>query len=420
MVAASDEQGIVALDPSGRMRAGWPVRGMSYDYDAFVVTPDGSLLVVTDDGDGTEMHRIDLDGREMPGWPYRDAGAGYCSRPVATAEGSVILGCQIQGEATTIVVIDAAGRVRPGWPVILHDAGGLEDYWGVSVEVGPDGTVYALDVTEDGGAMARLWAFNADGSPRPGFPVALESGRANFVLAPGERILVSSYLPPEVPSELCGGASATILTELDAAGRLVPGWPATAPGFASSPTIASDGTVYYLAGDRAYARAPDGSPRPGWPVAIPPVAPECGDAGPEIAADGTVFIMADVLLALGPNGRPRLDWQRQPVHDLAHWVCIVDQAGGPLPLFAPDGLVYAALLGPDAKPDEPGPIHIAALDSSGRTVPGWPFIFPGWELADANLLGVVDGRLYLSLQRCGLSGSSTVLLALDPDGTISD
>ena len=52
--------------------------------------------------------------------------------------------------------------------------------------------------------------------------------------------------------------------------------------------------------------------------------------------------------------------------------------------------------------------------------PGWPFTLPGTGQGEVQLLGVVNGRLYVGLSQCGASDFSTALLALDADGSLSD
>jgi hypothetical protein len=367
---------------------------------------------------------VGADGREVTGWPYRDDGASYCSPPVTGADGTTILACSLRDDqSSAIVVIDQVGRIVPGWPVRVDGVERLGSMWGAAVQLGPGGTVYALGTPNDLGEMARLWAYAPDGSLRHGFPVTLESRVAGYLLA-RDRVLVGSYIPPEVPQEgLCSeSASTVVLAELDATGRVVPGWPVTAAGWASRPVIGADGTVYYLASDRFFARDPNGSVRAGWPVAISPVRPECADYGPYLAADGTVYVMNDGLglAAFGPDGRARPGWPFEPTHGFAGWFCTMDAMGGTSPVLGPGGTVYAAIVGASDTSGEPVPLQIVALDSTGRVMPGWPYTLPGTGLGEVELLGVVDGRLYVSVQRCGASDYSTALLALDADGSLSD
>jgi hypothetical protein len=360
---------------------------------------------------------VGADGAEVTGWPYRDDDADYCSSPVAGAHGAIVLACSLRGgQHSSIVVIDEGGRVIPGWPVKFDGVERLD-----SVQSGPDGTVYALGVRNEPGALARLWAYAPDGRLRPGFPVILQSKIGEFTLA-GDRILVSSYIPPDPPPDgLCAGAERTVLAEFDAAGRIVAGWPVSAPGWASIPDIGPDGTVYYLARDRLFARGPDGSLRPGWPVEIPPVYPECGAGGQFLGANDTVYVMDDVrgLAAFGPDGQARPGWPVAPAHGFADSYCTTDDAGGMSPVLGPDGRVYAAVVGTSDANGAPVTLRVVALDSTGRLVAGWPYTLPGTAQAEVMLLGFVDGRLYVSVSRCGPSDNSTALLALDPDGSLS-
>ena len=157
-------------------------------------------------------------------------------------------------------------------------------------------------------------------------------------------------------------------------------------------------------------------------LAIPPVYPECGDGGPCLGADGTVYAIDDVdgLAAFGPDGRARPGWPYEPAHGFAGHFCTVDAASGTSPVLGPDGRVYAAVVGASDADGEPLTLQIVALDPTGRVMPGWPFMLPGTARGEVQLLGVVDGRLYVSLSRCGAAGASTAFLALDADGSLSD
>ncbi len=422
---ADAEQGVAALDSSGTMRPGWPFRVTSPGSDpSLVAGTDGSLLVGTHDESraGFELHRVGADGREVTGWPYRDDGASYCSAPVAGADGRTILACSRRGgQSSTIVVIDQAGRVVPGWPVRLDGVERLDSVWGAAVRLGPDGTVYALGTPNDPGEMTRLWAYAPNGSLRHGFPVTLESRVAGYVLA-RDRVLVGSYIARDAPPEgLCPGfLGESVLSELELDGRVVPGWRVTAADWASAPVVGADGTVYFLAGDRFFALGPDGSVRTGWPVAIPPVDPECANYGPYLASDGTVYVMAEGLAAFGPDSRARPGWPFEPAYGFAGLFCTMDAMGGTSPVLGPDGRVYAAVVGARDANGEQGPLQVVALDSAGRVIPGWPYALPGTGRGEVELLGVVDDRLYVGLSQCGASDFSTALLALDADGSLSD
>jgi hypothetical protein len=363
------------------------------------------------------VDRVGADGRAVTGWPYRDDGADYCSPPVAGTHGAIVLACSLRGgQDSSIVVIDEGGRVIPGWPVTFDGVERLD-----SVQSGPDGTVYALGVRNEPGELARLWAYAPDGRLRPGFPVTLESKIGEFTLA-GDRILVSSYIPPDPPPDgLCAGAERTVLAEFDAAGRIVTGWPVSAKGWASQPVVGPDGTVYYLVRDRLFAHAPDGSVRAGWPVAVPPVAPECTGAHPFLASDGTLYVMNETsLAAFGADGRARPGSPFQPAHGFAAWFCSTDAGGVTSPVFGPDGRVYAAIVGAKDANWSPITLQVVALDRTGNVMSGWPYTLTGTGPGEVQLLGVVNGRLYVGLSRCGASDFATALLTLDADGSLSD
>lgn len=421
--APADGRVLLALDTAGRTKPGWPfVPPPLRDVTEPVVASDGSLLVdlSRDDGTGFELHRLDRDGRELPGWPYR---AGHtCDRPTPGVDGTTYLACsEAEGVDPTLVALDVAGGLVPGWPVPLGDSAPRVPWWIEDLQLGRDGTLYALAIPAAGEGRGRLWAFGPDGTPRPGWPVTLRLGWPTIDLVAGGRLFVATHVPPAIPPEgLCSEAERTVLLELDEAGRTVDGWPRTAPGWASRPVAAPDGTVYYLARDRLHARAPDGTPRQGWPVAIPPVYPECGEGGPYLAADGTVYVMADRLRAFGPDGRPKPGWPYVPADGFAGRACYTD---GPslnaVPAIGPDGTVYIPTRAPGGDRDLPGPLDVVALDRVGRVTAGWPFRLPIEEAGLVDRMEVVGGRLYVTITECGTSTSGTSILALEPDGSLA-
>ncbi len=405
-------EAVTALDPSGRPRPGWPV-AMPH-CQSVTIASDGALLVPAYGAAGWELHRLMPDGRELPGWPYR--GHPTCDSPsiVPTPDSAVVLGCTSSKEGTaTIVSLDGAGRILPGWPVTFHDVSGLAD----GIQVGPDGTVYALLEPTGNVAMPRLWALAPDGSRRAGFPISFAARRGGFRVVPGDRLLLWTYVPPQGEYvSLCEAAVSTIFTELDSRALVVAGWPVTAPGAASAPVVAADGTVYYLTRDHLVARAPDGSVRAGWPVAIPIVLPACEDVGPWLAAGGTIYVRADGLRAFGPDGRAVAGWPYRSPLGPPGYPCVHPDEGI-RPAFGPDGRVYVGEAAPGDQSTDLPPTEVVALDQTGRVIPGWPVRVPIPVRGQLDRVDLGGGHLFVTVMTCGSAGDSSTWRAFEPDGS---
>ena len=150
-----------------------------------VVSPDGTVFLIEDADSGLTVVALDPAGKVMAGWPYQaavhlewqgrcggqDTGCGVLRTAPAVGPGNVLHLLLAAGDASkggSIVAIGPDGAVRSGWPVMLPDAGSAFR----SVVVGPDGTAYAVTldrVTEP--TTATILAISPDGSIRYRVPV---------------------------------------------------------------------------------------------------------------------------------------------------------------------------------------------------------------------------------------------------------
>ena len=434
---------LAAFDTAGRMKPGWPFAAPA-GSEPVTLTPasDGSVLAGTFDGEDGEfvLARLDPDGRMVAGWPFRWSSARRCWPIDQGPDGTIFVGrCTDDPGTLEIAALDPTGRVVAGWPVRLADERLESEWWNATIRVAGDGTVYALVTSARGPRPAtRLWALSRDGRTRPGWPVTLAASDAGLEIAPDGRLVVGAYLLPDGPpgSFDCLEADATVITELDARGRTIAGWPRKEKGWATLPIVAGDGTVYVLAGERVVARRPDGSVRPGWPVRIAGLRPECDATVPSLGADGTLYVSAGELRAYAPDGATKPGWPHTPEGGLAGWPCHQAATGGPVPAIGPDGVVYVATRSSSADPTVAGQAEITALDRRGRVVRGWPSPLPlAWQVgrdgsylavAEGQLpggvrtLAVADGRLYATATVCDPGWSGTQLLALEPDGSVAE
>ena len=226
----------------------------------------------------------------------------------------------------SLVALDPAGYVKPGWPIAEPPGA---DYG--SLKVGPDGSAY---IEECGGREVGcvLHRLGADGRELPGWPFQVPPASVCLASDPCVSYLVigsdgTVYL---VTWDKTRGQQQIIA--IDGAGKVRTGWPVALDdeyGWWSYPQVVSDGTLFIEitpseADDafRLWALAPDGSPRPGWPLSVP-------TAGRfQLGPEGTVVVVSyeplvdpsqgglcgdasrTVFTVLGPDGRTLTGWPR--------------------------------------------------------------------------------------------------------------
>ena len=411
------QQSLVALDPAGHVKPGWPVAGsVGFEFGLPAVGPDGSIYAEECGGPkvGCFLHRLGIGGVELPGWPFEVPASSACppgepcvSRLVIGSDGNAYLATWHQANGQTqLIAIDAAGEIRPGWPVALANSYG----WWSEPELSSDGTLFILTWPLGGDSPANLSAVAPDGSLRQGWPVPVP-GISGYLLGPKGTVVVWSLV--DDVGELCPNPRRTVFTVLGPQGRTLTGWPRGSTGYASAPVVGSDGTVYYIsATSKVYAHDRAGEVKDGWPVVVPGARNGCSEVTPHLAPDGTIYVLGDEVTALSPEGRSRPGWPYHPAGKLT--LPCLDTDCGPYqvtPAFGPDDTIYFVVFHDDpARPRA----EVVALDRQGQLKPGWPYRLP----IDPNAVAVgpltesPDGRLFV---RAG-----DLLLALDPDGRISD
>jgi hypothetical protein len=423
---AEDEyqQSLVALDGAGHVQPGWPIEEPAgSDFGSPTIGPDGSVYIEECGGPeaGCMLHRLGVDGEELPGWPIKVRVVSACptgeycvSVLVIGSDGTAyLINRDLTGNQTQVTAIDPSGDIKPGWPVLLDDQGGLTSH----PQLTTDGSLFIFTRPSGVENVARLSAFDADGRPRAGWPISVPD-LGGFRLGPHGTVVIVAYEPLVDPSQggLCSDATRTVFTVLGPDGRTLPGWPRGSKGLASGPVIDDAQTVYYLSAvGNLYAHDLEGDVKAGWPVSVPGVFPGCGGYGPYLGPDGTVYALGEEVVASTPDGNV---WRYRPDGGLAGSSCDTDSRNQPAPALGADGTTYVATFGSASDAEA---VEVAALDSQGRVKPGWPFRVPiDGRTSDVARLDVSpDGRLYVTYAACGGSDSGSMLLALDPDGRVS-
>ena len=437
--AGAYQRTILALDAGGHAKPGWSFEAPpGSDYASLVVAPDGSVYLEERgvSAVGNVVHRLDASGQEMPGWPFsipsdvacpagppfnnddpRTAAADDPCYPVRIAVGAdgtayVQTRPPVHGQ---LLAIDAAGTLKPGWPIDL-------DGYDWSDAVVADGGVYLVrrplgppkfnsygNIIDDG---AQLMAFGADGKARPGWPVPVPEIRGYLPASQGNVVVWSVE---DDLAELCSNPRRTVFTILGPGGKTLAGWPRGSTGYASAPLVGDDGTVYYVsATNRLYAHDLAGNVKAGWPVAVPGAGNACGPERPHMAPDGTIYSIGDDVMAISADGRPASGWPYHPDGQLTG-PCLDSECygGHGAPLFGPDGSIFFLMFHAEGDTTR---AEVVGLDRQGTPKNGWPYRLPFEpEKTYISLPAVsVDGRLFVR------TDAPSTILALDPDGTLSD
>jgi hypothetical protein len=201
--------------------------------------------------------------------------------------------------AVVVVGVEAASAARsgtdpdlePGFPVQTFERPGT--YHGGPAVLSLVGNIDAdptLEILATGLAVGPLYAWNADGSPQPGWPVQI-MGAAMPAL--GQLSVADPSL--EVFSAHFGGA----LVAYNGAGTTLTGWPREASNYIASPPSLADvdgdglDEIFVEEEDWAlHAYRANGTVLPGWPVSgdggqerhTPAIGDLDGDGAPEIVS----------------------------------------------------------------------------------------------------------------------------------------
>ena len=326
-----------------------------------------------------------------------------------------------------LYAFDANGNLKPGWPFSPE---GVVAF-GAPV-TGPNGVVYVASWQFGNGSQttnpAAIWAIASDGSVQPGWPVPVESPTDPAIGSDGTIYVVS------------GSAHGQGLLALDAHGGIRPGWPVMLSGELACgplncippvPEVGPDGSVYVQIsrGPKApryevAAFRPDGIPVDGWPVDVP-------GEGFDVGQNGLLYAWGEVTNGANPGQAPGLAivssvfTVRNPDGTMhAGWPISVQGPASP-PVLTSDGTLFAVAGGVDGLVG-----RVIALDSDGTTPSGWPFeISSDVEVVPS---GIAEGNpprasspfigpnaLYVPVLRTPDSGSEG-LLALSFDGRLVD
>lgn len=294
---------LIAIDPSGVVKSGWPIALDNRDWYPQQLGPDGTVYLI--------------------------------SRPTGTPTWDPVKGLIDNG--AQLWAYGSNGRLRSGWPIPVPNID--------EILIDPLGDIVVRSLVDDVGELCRsprrtvYTIVGPDGRTRPGWP----RGSTGFASSP----------VVDAGGTLYYFSATGRLYAHDRAGEVKAGWPVVVPGAGGgcgpeSPYLAPDGTLFAM-GDEVVAVSADGRAPEGWPYrpagsqSGPCFDSECfgGHAAPAFGRDGTVYLLVyqpdtsgvrAEIIALDRDGQPKAGWPFRLPFD-ANTVSIYS------PSVSPDGRV---------------------------------------------------------------------------------
>ncbi|PYR47170.1 MAG: hypothetical protein DMF95_17015, partial [Acidobacteria bacterium] len=223
--------------------------GLPYSQPSVTVAETGETLLLRDDGSGWD--EAAGDGVFTTTWTPPRGGTFTLTFP----DGSV-------------VTVQSDADLKPGFPIqTWHSAGSFQAGQGLHVLVGNIDTDPALEILVTGLAGGPLYAFKADGSTVPGWPVLDPPGAAYPALG---RLTAGSSALDVVAGHFAIQAR---LSAYSGAGTPLPGWPRPPANYMSSPPttmdVDGDGVDEIFTDEQdwnLHAYHGDATPATGWPT----------------------------------------------------------------------------------------------------------------------------------------------------------
>ncbi len=305
-----------------------PVKGSARDLGTeirMVEGPDGRLWISIPDKGRDILQLLDNTGKPSPGWPIVLPGVETCDQLLAVDDATVRVICSVRpppGDSFDAVfrvfAFDANAAPMPGWPVDIEDGS-------IGRLVGDDLMMLVNPLVHVGGEAGERWPVTMvviakDGTRRTGVAVPFPCCDSAWALGP-DGIAYGM-------TRRDWATASSIKTDVTAFGLNGPrqGWPVTIGGNASDLAFDASGLAYAVVGapdgrtartvvlDRDGHQVPTGSA--GQAIVSTGTWSGAGDdspGAPIVADDGTAYIVSTAggrttVVGLDPAGRPLTGW----------------------------------------------------------------------------------------------------------------
>ncbi len=301
----------VATDSAPPYQQGFPVHtgGNSSETSAQVADIDGDGDMEVLIGGGQSLRVYNHDGTVATGFPVSVGGYASQTAAIADIDEDDEMEIVIAGQRSQLYVYKSDGSLETGWPQSLGDDDGASCSPALADLDGDGDLEIAIGTFRDlngnnGYIPARFYVFHHDGTIYEGWPV---DSVDHFAVASTPAI---GDLDGDGDLEIVvGGRDSHGLWAFNADATIVPGWPVHVSGLVeSSPTLADidgdDDLEVFLAttSERVYAFHHDGTAVEGWPQSMGYGNQRSSPALGDIDGDG------DIEIVCGSAGRKMHAW----------------------------------------------------------------------------------------------------------------
>ncbi len=308
---ASDIEPGAATDSAPPYQQGFPVYtgGNCSETSAQVADIDGDGDMEVLIGGGQSLRVFHHDGTVVAGFPVSVGGHATQTAAIADIDEDDEVEIVIAGQRSQLYVYKGDGTLKSGWPQSLGDDDGAACSPALADLDGDGDLEIAIGTFRDlngnnGYIPARFYVFHHDGTIYEGWPVdSVDHFSVSSTPAIGD-------LDGDGDLEIVvGGRDSHNLWAFNADATIVPGWPVHVSGLVeSSPTLADidgdDDLEVFLAtaAERVYAFHHDGTPVEGWPQSMGYGNQRSSPALGDIDGDG------DIEIVCGSAGRKMHAW----------------------------------------------------------------------------------------------------------------
>lgn len=320
---------VTAVDADGTLLPGWPVGTGAHQFlSAAEIDPARPGLEIVSNDWGSLLAAYDVRGRALPGWPRRTGNEGLHPAVAADLDADGVDELLLDPADERYWAMDAQGDSARGtsWPrMTSRNEQRLTQPTVADLDGDGSPEVLGAEPVNMYRSVPNVYAWRADGTPVPGWPVRVEG------IDHPHRIVVGDILgdsAPDIVVEVAGGFEV-----LSPTGQRLASWttrtgddPYAETSHPALGDLDGDGDfeVVVATPDSVHALQGDGTELPGWPRPVQHIGPIPFDNAHPMIGDLDNDGRQDVVLTADTYGS---DWVEE------QWVWAWDAEGGALPGF---------------------------------------------------------------------------------------